>query len=576
MTDKEHAEMLAKFFTTLFGPDERVYIYPTVTRDRDQFAERINDLNEIVGGRQVKYEGHDWDNTEAGDVPELAWKPIFQTKPFTRKASATGVSLIADLTALSAVGYEIYFSINPLTDRKRCQKTVRQAYHVLLECDEMPPDDQMEIFGRHKDVFSAITFSGGKSMHALLKLDPPPWNDQRVDWRVARDLGDGDTRCEWAEYDAIAEHWIEKLKAEGLVVDPRAAKDFSRVSRVPGFPHARTGNVAEIKHLNADAAFSLRQFRSQRDWQEDFACVLTSEESNGGIDLEDDDEQLSSDYCDNGDWIDDIVSDNGPLRSSGETEMTPLVGNGPKVSIGDVDVVVCPVVNTATTNVMHFREPRSSFLDDLETYERLRSEGIPARHERINLHPIMFRAARILAMDRESMAAEWRRIVSLHPESIGCSADYAVADLLREHDKGKRCGIYLPDCTRLPDLDSSRIKALRQRLKQENCLCIHGVYKIIQNVLWDQIRKLPRQCMTGELGIRSRDLQAAYRNYKKPFGWMQDARLVLLTDDLFISGRKTRSYWVNIPLVLYWLGFKTGDLTWSKVSASCSWEEIAA
>lgn len=571
MTDKEHAEMLAEFFTTLFRPDERVWIFPGLKVRKDaELVEKAKSLPEEVAGKTTKYLTI---NPPKGiECDEPIWVAKRFLDPFQRKASSTDTRVLPKLRRLSELGYNIFFAINPLSDSRRCQKTVREAAHILLECDDkkVSIEQQMEILQQYQDSFASITFSGGKSLHALLHFTPTMKNWRCVNWKEARYLEKGETSFEWDQYRKIAHHWIDKLAQDGLKVDTAAAVDCSRVSRVPGFPHSETGKLSDVRFLNPNAGFNYNHFFSDLDWEENYRSMIEGEElkrttismSNEAVSKPDSIDQL--DTLDN---IDNIVIDHTSSQLSLSNK---------DISLEVSPVVVKPESITAKTNVMHMEGRRESFLDDLSKYERLKKEGIPFRHIRRKLHPVVFKAARILGMPKEEMAAEWLRIVSMNPENIGCSPEEAVEDLIRAYEKGRRCGIYLPDCSILPDLDPIRLKTLSNKLKDEGCRYVHGVCKIIEKVLWNSVRSLPRQCVTGKLGIRATELQAVCRLYTKPFGWMMDKYLVVLTDDLYISGMKTRQYKVNIPLLLHWLGFSTDELNWEKAAKCCPWEGIAA
>ena len=146
MTDKEHAEMLAEFFTTLFRPDERVWIFPGLKVRKDaELVEKAKSLPEEVAGKKTKYLTI---NPPKGiECDEPIWVAKRFLDPFQRKASSTDTRVLPKLRRLSELGYNIFFAINPLSCPKRCQKAVRKAAHILLECDdkEVSIEQQMEI-----------------------------------------------------------------------------------------------------------------------------------------------------------------------------------------------------------------------------------------------------------------------------------------------------------------------------------------------------------------------------------------------------------------------------------------------
>ncbi len=120
ITDEEHAEMLAEFFTTLFGPDERVHIFPMLAGGVHKFMGQINEIDEFVCGKQVKYWGYDWKDKNPETMNVQKWMPIRVPKPFSRNASSKSVKIIPTLRALSDAGYDLFFCINPLTGNSLC------------------------------------------------------------------------------------------------------------------------------------------------------------------------------------------------------------------------------------------------------------------------------------------------------------------------------------------------------------------------------------------------------------------------------------------------------------------------
>ncbi len=425
ITDEEHAEMLAEFFTTLFGPDERVHIFPMLAGGRDKFMEKINDIDEYVGGKQVKYWGYDWEDNNSETMNIQKWVPIKVTKPFSRKASSKSTKIIPHLRALSDLGYDMFFCINPLSCQNRCQLTVQKASHILLECDapDIPVENQFELLMKHKDVFASITFSGSKSLHALLQIDPPLWNPNRLKWQQLRYIDKNKKTPDWTEYLEISQYLIDQLAKDGLPVDRPAANDYTRLSRLPGYLNWKTGNLSEIRYLNPKALFSVDCYKSDMAWDNDFGSFCMPNDVPNDV--------LEADILDNDVLFKDII----PISVSGnesENGLSGLRGGGL--------VKRKRKVNTATTNVMHIRNPKSqkkTFLDDLKQYDNLKINGIQSRHMRLNLHPIMFRVSRLLGMTEDEMIGEWRNIVSINPCNIGFSVDKAIEDFMKGYQKGK-------------------------------------------------------------------------------------------------------------------------------------------
>lgn len=90
---------------------------------------------------------------------------------------------------------------------------------AVVECDDLPIDDQLKLIRILRLPCAAIIFSGNKSIHAIVKID-------------AKDK---------AEYDIRVRYLYNVCDANGLPVDP-ACKDAARLTRLPG---AQRGEVIQ-------------------------------------------------------------------------------------------------------------------------------------------------------------------------------------------------------------------------------------------------------------------------------------------------------------------------------------------
>lgn len=113
---------------------------------------------------------------------------------------------------------------------RRCAFAEAPAYHhALVECDELPPDEQLEricaLFlhgepeGHGRPGLDAIAWSGGKSYHAMVRIG-------------ARDRDDYDDKVRWL---------YAYCDANGLPVDHHCGNP-SRLTRLPG---ARRGESVQ-------------------------------------------------------------------------------------------------------------------------------------------------------------------------------------------------------------------------------------------------------------------------------------------------------------------------------------------
>ena len=124
----------------------------------------------------------------------------------------------------------LWGTVNPLDGSGRRKGENVTAYrNLLVECDELPPDQQLEricallMNGEGGIDSAAVTWSGGKSWHAVV----------RVNARDARDY-------------EIDKEWVYRLcEKNGLPVDVKCGNP-NRFTRVPG---AMRGDVLQaLKH----------------------------------------------------------------------------------------------------------------------------------------------------------------------------------------------------------------------------------------------------------------------------------------------------------------------------------------
>lgn len=118
--------------------------------------------------------------------------------------SVYGTSVRKIDEVLNAPG--MYVCVNALKDR-RLDANVTKLQNILLEWDNIPKEAQYEL--AMKVPFKTLVWSGGKSYHAVIKLDRPAKDRQ--------------------EYDAAVQYFYNTVPH----VD-KAVKNPSRFSRLPG------------------------------------------------------------------------------------------------------------------------------------------------------------------------------------------------------------------------------------------------------------------------------------------------------------------------------------------------------
>lgn len=236
-----------------------------------------------------------------------------------------------------------------------------------------------------------------------------------------------------------------------------------------------------------------------------------------------------------------------------------LVNFEAPVTAGTIgECCVCYTVKTNHTIKPPPEPHRRCVLDSLDVYESMRRHGIPGRGKRRELHSDLFAVARVFDWDGERLAAEWRKIVGIRPANIGCSTEQAVQDILRHWQRAKKPQPWLPDTGQLPDLTTARVTTLKSNLKRHGCPAASSCARIIGEILYPLVLRLPRQCAQGEISIVSRDLQnkCVSKRSKLPMQWLHSWNILRITDQNYIRAKRTKRYFVNVAVVVWLLGIR--------------------
>ena len=537
-----YAQLLKEYFSILFSPDEKVLLVPGLNKDLFKaLCADLADWPKEVGGRKTTYL-----SKKLGRI-----QPRRYLNPFSRSPASSSTRNLAALHEINRQGYDIYFAINPMTCRRRCQKTVTMAKHVLIESDENDINAQLRFLKEHEANIVSAVHSGGKSIHCLVRMSPPRLHPGVVGWREACRLGKGETKAPWAEYRRMGDYWIAEAHKHGMEIDTGAAHDHARISRTPGFLHGKTGRRAEVVRLNPSASW---------DWED---SILESKSSILSIyENQNDDDSFSilnpktESFCELGETYKDLEETRGKQRPA----TTSVVR---KISQND-----------------QTQSRKTSYLDAMDDIERLRLHGLPGRHFRRSMHRAFFETARVYRWSILQMAREWRRIIKRNQKATIESVKSAVRDMLLAWKATVGVGIYLPDVTRLPDLNDARRKLLQARLIKMRCKEPRKAARIIERVILPLIKSLSRQCLLGTVGVRSTELRNAAhirghtRGYKDLWDWMQKVGIVTCKNNEYIPGSRTRQYSISIALVLWLCGFRTTDLDWSPTARN-PWPELS-
>ena len=129
-----------------------------------------------------------------------------------------------------------WIRINPLDGKGASKKNVTRYSYCLIESDDIPIKEQEETFKRLNIPIATMVYSGGKSIHAIVKIDAT--NIQ--------------------EYEERVQFCYDFLKNNGISIDTQN-KDPNRLSRMPGV--TRNGVMQTLLGVNFG-------YDSWNDWME--------------------------------------------------------------------------------------------------------------------------------------------------------------------------------------------------------------------------------------------------------------------------------------------------------------------
>lgn len=168
------------------------------------------------------------------------------------------------------------------------------------------------------------------------------------------------------------------------------------------------------------------------------------------------------------------------------------------------------------------------------------------------------------------IAKEWETILRIAPTNIGCSIQDGIRDVLGDWQAVRRVPykMWLPDCSRLPELDQARRNDLMEGLARLGCPTTirRSTCNIIMTVLWPVVRKATVPCIKGRAAIQSRRLQSAGgARTRLVRRWLDENNLLRLRDNHYEPGKRSRLFVVNVHSLLSLLGFRAQDIPWSRL-----------
>lgn len=122
-----------------------------------------------------------------------------------------------------------WIRFNPLDGKGAKKENVTKYRYALVECDNIPLDEQRKAYERYNLPIAALVYSGGKSIHAIVHIDA----------------------SDRFKYIERVDFLYEFLKSKGLDFDVQN-KDENRMSRLPGA--TRNGKEQTLLAINIGAS----------------------------------------------------------------------------------------------------------------------------------------------------------------------------------------------------------------------------------------------------------------------------------------------------------------------------------
>lgn len=148
----------------------------------------------------------------------------------------------------SSDGAGVFFKINPMREGGSSDSDVTRFRHCLVEFDKLELPEQWEVIRQSQLPVDAVIYTGGKSLHALVRVD-------------AQDSADFRERCAFV-WDALAGHGMDEQN-----------KNPSRHSRVPGCRRGESQQELVSLRMGAES------FEDWRDTIENFLPAILDAES---------------------------------------------------------------------------------------------------------------------------------------------------------------------------------------------------------------------------------------------------------------------------------------------------------
>lgn len=182
-----------------------------------RYLETLYQPDDIVGyATQVKPDNH-------GKLKPINTNLAIKASAFIDRLHTA--SDISEVIGAYRADCGAWIRLNPLDGNGQSDRNVSAYRYVLIESDDIPREEQERFYRRYELPIACMVDSGGKSIHAVVRIDAP--TDQ--------------------EYRSRVNYLFRFLELHGFPVD-NANKNPSRLSRMPGV--CRNGVMQELLATN--------------------------------------------------------------------------------------------------------------------------------------------------------------------------------------------------------------------------------------------------------------------------------------------------------------------------------------
>ena len=487
------AKELRNFLQIMFPKETHIYIQPILSDGIQlDYQLGVRELLDtpIVNNKPIKVES--LINLKAGESGFIR-SPAKTQNVIKRNINGLNIKQLLTLWQYAALGYNVFYSINPISCSIKSKHTVKYISHILIESDTDSIETQQAFADSHIDIIKASYTSGNKSIHTIVALDEVLFNKylgykQYAELNRLKRLPSIQNKT----YDIIVQY-IRSVFTD-INADPKTLNNYACYSRLPTFPHPHTGKIATINIINPDASLFISK------------CISTIK-----LNMH-------------------ISMQNNDLHAS----IPPTIANT------DIEKHKEYSINNVT-NV-----GRTSLFEYWIDYKRINTYGLPEVGTRLKASIAFHKVGQMLGRD---MSQEWRAV--LERGNIRCS----IEDGMKSYLQLEPTRIFIPDMSAI-DINKATVGAMQwdvfvdyKDVRKEN------LYGVCRHIL-EKVIEMPLQAERGQLGLYSINIKNACvdQKYKSVMRWLEANNICKMKTD-YAAKKQTRKYWVNIPLLLVFMGY---------------------